>query len=134
MQKSVIVKCAAAIVRDKSLLLTRKRGTTTFISPGGKPLPGENYLDCLAREVREELDVAIRTPTFLGIFGGVSAFENIPIEMHVYLTDIVGEPRACMEIEEIVWYRSGQSSAGLKVGSVFSNAVIPLLLKEKLID
>lgn len=134
MQKSAIIKCAAAIVRDRSLLLTRKQGTTTFISPGGKPLPGEDYLDCLAREVREELDVAIQPPSFLGIFHGVSAFEDIPIEMHVYLTDIVGEPRASMEIEEIVWYRSGLSGPELKVGSVFANAVIPLLLKEKLID
>jgi 8-oxo-dGTP diphosphatase len=134
MQKSVIVKCAAAIVRDKSLLLTRKQGTTTFISPGGKPLPGEAYLDCLAREVREELDVGIQAPSFLGIFHGVSAFENNPIEMHVYLTDIVGEPRASMEIEEILWYRSALPGPALPVGSVFADAVIPLLLKDKLID
>ncbi|RSZ56413.1 NUDIX domain-containing protein [Massilia atriviolacea] len=133
MQQSIIVKCAAAIVREKSLLLTRKQGTTTFISPGGKPLPGEAYLDCLAREVREELDVAIQAPSFLGIFYGVSAFEDTPIHMHVYLTDIVGTPRASMEIEEIMWYRPGLGKPGLTIGSVFANAVIPLLIKEKLI-
>ena len=133
MQKSAIVKCAAAIVRDNSLLLTRKRGTGTFISPGGKPLPGEDNLDCLARELREELNVAIGEPAYLGLFRGVAAFENQPIDMHVYLTDIVGEPSASAEIEEIVWYRSDLPSAALNIGSVFANAVIPLLLKRKLI-
>lgn len=134
MPNSFIVKCAAAIVRDRSLLLTRKQNTTTFISPGGKPLPGEDYLACLAREVREELDVAIQTSCFLGVFRGVAAFERKPIEMHVYLTGIAGAPRASAEIEEIVWYRSNLSSPSLKVGSVFANAVIPLLLKQNLID
>lgn len=133
MQKTAIVKCAAAIVRDNALLLTRKRGTTTFISPGGKPQPGEDNLDCLAREVREELDVAIQDPSYLGMFRGVAAFEGIPIEMHVYLADIVGEPRASAEIEEIVWYRSDLAGPAPLVGSVFANAVIPLLLKKKLI-
>jgi 8-oxo-dGTP pyrophosphatase MutT (NUDIX family) len=133
MQNSVIVKCAAAIVRDQSLLLTRKRGTTTFISPGGKPMPGEDNLDCLAREVREELDVAIQESSYIGMFRGVAAFENTPIEMHVYLTDISGEPRASTEIEEILWYRSDMADRAPQVGSVFANAVIPLLLKKKLI-
>lgn len=134
MPKSIIVKCAAVIVRDRSLLLTRKQGTTTFISPGGKPLPGESYLDCVAREVREELEVEVQTSTYLGIFHGVSTFENISIEMHVYLSDIFGEPRPSAEIAEIVWYRSCLSSPQLMIGSIFGKAVIPLLLKERLID
>lgn len=133
MQNSVIVKCAAAIVRDQSLLLTRKRGTTTFISPGGKPLPGEDNLDCLAREVREELDVALQDASYLGMFRGVAAFESTPIEIHVYLADIAGEPRASAEIEEILWYRSAMPGQAPQVGSVFANAVIPLLLKKNLI-
>ncbi|WP_236942736.1 hypothetical protein [Ewingella americana] len=36
-----IVKCSAVIIRDRALLLTRKRGTDIFISPGGKPLTGK---------------------------------------------------------------------------------------------
>jgi 8-oxo-dGTP diphosphatase len=133
MRNSIIVKCAAAIVRDKSLLLARKRGTATFISPGGKPLPGEDYLSCLIREVREELDVEVRAQTYLGTFKGISAFESVPVEMHVYLTEIHGDPRASTEIEEIVWYRCDRVSSELKVGSIFYENVIPFLLREGLI-
>jgi hypothetical protein len=84
--------------------------------------------------VREELEVEVETSTYLGIFHGVSTFENISIEMHVYLSDIFGEPRPCAEIAEIVWYRSCLSSPQLMIGSIFGKAVIPLLLKERLID
>lgn len=133
MKDQVIVKCAAAIIRDASLLLTRKRGTATFISPGGKPLPGEGYIDCLVREVREELGVDVRGQTFLGTFKGISAFEKVPVEMHVYLTEIQGSPRPCAEIEEILWFRSDNTTRTLEIGSVFSAGVIPLLLERKLI-
>ncbi|WP_233837055.1 NUDIX hydrolase [Paraburkholderia sp. ZP32-5] len=133
MHNAIIVKCAAAIIREKSLLLTRKKGTQTFISPGGKPLPGESYSDCLSREIREELNVEVSKQTCLGLFNGTSTFENVPIEMHVYLVEITGEPRAGMEIDEFLWYRGDAAKQALKIGSIFRDSVIPLLTSKKLI-
>ncbi|MGP9650592.1 NUDIX domain-containing protein [Glutamicibacter sp. AOP38-B1-38] len=37
------------------VLAVRKRGTATFMVPGGKPEPGESPLDAGVREVSEEL-------------------------------------------------------------------------------
>ncbi|GAA3602355.1 hypothetical protein GCM10022199_02510 [Marihabitans asiaticum] len=37
------------------LLTVRKRGTTRYMNPGGKPEPGEDPAACALREVREEL-------------------------------------------------------------------------------
>lgn len=133
MQRPIIVKCAAAIIREKSLLLTRKRGTKTFISPGGKPFPDESYSDCLSREIREELNVEISNKACLGVFKGTSTFEDMPIEMHVYLVEVAGEPRASMEIDELIWYRSDKATQELMIGSIFRDSVIPLLIDRNLI-
>ncbi|WP_197059537.1 NUDIX domain-containing protein, partial [Cryobacterium sp. MLB-32] len=46
-----IDKAAAVILRGGLLLVVRKRGSTTFISPGGKPEPGERMDQALAREL-----------------------------------------------------------------------------------
>jgi 8-oxo-dGTP diphosphatase len=133
MDSAIIVKCAAVIIRENSLLLTRKRGTQTFISPGGKPLSGESFPDCLAREMREELNVEVCRQVFLGVFKGTSTFERTSIEMHVYLTEITGEPQAGMEIEELIWYRGDNAKSELQIGSIFRDSVIPLLVSLDLI-
>ena len=43
----------AAIINEGKLLIVRKK--QSWILPGGKPEPGESDLDCLCREVGQEL-------------------------------------------------------------------------------
>jgi 8-oxo-dGTP diphosphatase len=50
-----IHKVGLAVVSGDRLLVVRKRGTGTFILPGGKPEGSEGDLATLAREVDEEL-------------------------------------------------------------------------------
>ena len=54
----------AVIVRAGRVLIARRRATDSFGGlwelPGGKRQPGETILDCLSREVMEELGVRIR--------------------------------------------------------------------------
>jgi mutator protein MutT len=58
-----IVVCAAVIERDGRFLITKRQkgvhleGLWEF--PGGKCDPGETLVACLARELREELDVDV---------------------------------------------------------------------------
>ena len=63
---------AAVIVRPGETLLVRKRGTTTFIQPGGKIEPGESPEAALCRELAEELNLVV-TPDELVPLGPGSA-------------------------------------------------------------
>lgn len=131
---SIIVKCAAIIIHQRSLLLTRKRGTSIFISPGGKPQIGEDHLSCLKRELQEELGVEVKSFQPFGLFHGRAGFEGTAIENHVYRVEISGQPRAGQEIEEIAWVNYRRPPCEIAVGSIFRNNVMPLLYQQELIN
>jgi hypothetical protein len=57
-----LIRTVAAVIADGDgrVLLVRKRGSRTFIQPGGKREAGEDALTTLARELHEELGVTMR--------------------------------------------------------------------------
>src|ERR687886_567888 len=57
---TVLRVIAAAVVDSRRLLLVSKRAAPeVFYLPGGKPDPAEAPLDCLRRELHEELGVGV---------------------------------------------------------------------------
>lgn len=129
--KSSVEKCAAIILRDRKLLVVRKRGTAIFISPGGKIEPGETQLDCLRREIAEELRVEITAAVPFGSFERPSALEDITIRIHAWTTTITQDCVPGSEIEEIRWI---SGSEYLPLGSVFAECVLPELVRRGLVD
>ncbi|WP_376695543.1 NUDIX hydrolase [Wenzhouxiangella sp. EGI_FJ10305] len=107
MKQGPIETVAAVIAdRDGRVLLVRKRGSDTFIQPGGKREPGEDSLATLARELREEIGVdfdpglAVR----LGEFEERAIHEaGRRVRAEAYFVPVDGTPRAAAEIEELVW-------------------------------
>lgn len=98
----------AALITDANgrVLLVRKRGSTTFIQPGGKREPGEADLQTLSRELREELCVDLQATgaRWLGCFEDEAVNEpGRRVRASVYQVCIVGQPRASAEIEELHW-------------------------------
>ena len=103
-----LIRTVAAVIRDPQgrVLLVRKRGTGTFIQPGGKTEPGEHALATLARELDEELGVVMRVDSALtlGEFEDVAVNEaGRRVRAQAFLVEIEGLPAARAEIEELAW-------------------------------
>ena len=99
-----IVVTAAVIRRGREFFVTRRHkgvhleGYWEF--PGGKCDPGEPLETCLAREIREELDVELRIGREL-----LSCAHDYPdriVELHFFECELAGEPRPMLG-QEMRW-------------------------------
>lgn len=79
----------AAVIDCGRILLVRKG--SHWILPGGKPTGTESDLECLAREVGEELSgTKLRSEKFYGTFEGFSPNKGDFMEASVYFAQIDG--------------------------------------------
>ena len=91
---TTIVVTAAVIEKDDRFLLTRRQqgvhleGFWEF--PGGKCEPGESHGACLAREIREELNVEASVGKEL--LATTHAYPDRRVELHFLRCDVVGVP------------------------------------------
>jgi 8-oxo-dGTP diphosphatase len=94
MRVAAIVVTAAVIERDGRFLVTRRQkgvhleGFWEF--PGGKCDPGESLAECLARELREELQADSRIGVEL--FATLHTYPERSVELHFLSCEILGEP------------------------------------------
>jgi 8-oxo-dGTP diphosphatase len=111
----MIDKVGLLTIRDGRVLLCRKkRGTPLLILPGGKREEGESSLECLARELREELgDVTAVSPELVGVYTHAAADNGKIVRIELYRAELAGEPRAQSEIGELVWFGAGDDWAAL---------------------
>lgn len=121
-----IVVSAVALVRDRSVLSVRKRGTSRFMLVGGKPEPGETPLQAAVRETREETSLELSDIALLGEFESEAANEpGHLLRSTVYTAEFVGEPVVAAEIEELRWTSFDESYPDLAPMLEFN--VLPLL-------
>jgi 8-oxo-dGTP diphosphatase len=99
-----IVVTAAVIERNGAFLLTRRlKGTHlegSWEFPGGKCEPAESHPACLEREIREELDAAVRVGR--EIFSVVHPYPERVVELHFFECELRGEPRPMIG-QEMRW-------------------------------
>ena len=88
---------AAVVLREKKILCVRKtQNTKEYISskwefPGGKVEHGENQIQALKREIREELHLEVQNIDFLMTVE--HTYPDFHLEMHAYTCEISsGEP------------------------------------------
>jgi 8-oxo-dGTP diphosphatase len=92
---TTIVVTAAVVERDGRFLVTRRQkgvhleGFWEF--PGGKCDADETHADCLARELREELDATARIG--VEIVTITHAYPDRQVELHFLRCELEGEPR-----------------------------------------
>ena len=102
------IRIAAAIICNKTghVLVVRKRGASVFMQPGGKIEPHESPAAALARELQEEIGLAVAADTlvYLGKFRAEAANEHgREVEADVFEVALTGAVAARAEIEEIRW-------------------------------
>jgi mutator protein MutT len=136
-RKVDIQKSAGVLIRDRKFLITRSRGKSFFVAPGGKVEPGETLTEALKRELKEELQIDIDTADLkeFGTFYALAAGHTDQyLQMDVFLVGKwVGEITPSSEVEEIMWIDS-KLPANLELGSIFQHDVLPKLKSLDLID
>jgi 8-oxo-dGTP diphosphatase len=125
-------KVGLLAMRDGKILLCRKKRTTSLlILPGGCREPGESAIDCLTRELREELgDVVVSAPELVGVYTDRAAGpETVPpktVRIELYRGELIGEPVARSEIAELVWF--GERDDRFQLAPSIANKILPDLL------
>jgi 8-oxo-dGTP diphosphatase len=115
----------AAVVGPRGLLLVAKRAAPdVYYLPGGKPEADEAPLDCLRREVAEELGVGIETAEAFTEVRAPAALEGVEMWMSVFLTRLAGVPAPAAEIASLRWW---PESPGLGLAPAVRDYVIPRL-------
>ncbi|NTW22184.1 NUDIX domain-containing protein [Candidatus Falkowbacteria bacterium] len=91
------------VVIDQGRILLVRKGEF-WILPGGKPEDGEADLDCLMRELGEELSgLEMEPPVFLGEFIGTAPYKGYTFAAQVYMADGSGKVFPKAEINAAEW-------------------------------
>lgn len=126
-----IVKSAALLLRDKKLLVVRTQGVKWFYAVGGKVEPGETDVECLRREVEEEIGCQVTSEQFYHIFRGPNTDGSKSMVMPCFFVTLNKEPQPSSEIEELLWVDSSTDPGIL--GSMIRDHIVPALKKDGLI-
>jgi len=107
MENRIIDKVALIHIANKKVLSTRSKSKNKLYFPGGKRENNESDLECLKREITEELNVDIveSTVKFFGFFEAPADGHKIgvTVQMLCYLADFTGILETANEIESFEW-------------------------------
>ena len=119
---------ALAAITDRRLLLVSKReAPDVFYLPGGKREPGEDDLAALARELEEELGVALVDARLLGRFEAPAANEvGATVRSSAYIVEVVGKIEIRAEIEALHWI-DPSAPPDLPIAPLLAGQILPAL-------
>jgi ADP-ribose pyrophosphatase YjhB (NUDIX family) len=99
------VRVAAIIIHDKKLLLVKgPKKYKEFWTPGGKLEEGESDIDCLKRELKEELNAKVILSKFFREYASKSPYHKNTITINkTYLIKISGKIKIGSEVQAFIW-------------------------------
>lgn len=99
-----IKKAGALIFKDKKFLIVKPREKPFWINPGGKYKEGENAVDCLRRELKEEVGVEVVSCKYYKTYEIEKAsHSDFPLSLELYIVEIKGEIKPSSEIKDMAW-------------------------------
>jgi 8-oxo-dGTP pyrophosphatase MutT (NUDIX family) len=122
---------------DGSVLTVRKRGTSAWMMPGGKPEGGETAAECAVREVREELgvEIALDRIEHMGDFVTRAANEaGFTLHASVFRTRDAIAPEPLAEIEAVRWIDPAVGIDDEAEAPLNRELVFPLLVAERSVE
>ena len=132
-----IHKAAGIIIHNKKLLVSRSKGKSFFISPGGKLEKDETSKQALVRELHEEFSIEVLESDleeFGTFYAQATGTEDKRLEMEVFVVKkYSGKIEPSSEIEEVDWITS-QVPKDMELGSIFEHEVVPRLKEKELIE
>jgi len=128
-----VIRIAAGLLVDADgmALVVRKQGAAVFMQPGGKIEPGESAAAALARELAEELGLAVALEALepLGRFTAPAANEpGFTVEADVFRVSYAGDARPGAEIAEIALI--DPSVPHLPLAELSRRHILPLATRE----
>ena len=131
-----IKKVALAVFRDKKILLVRsKKQKEVFYTLGGKLEEGEDDVECLKREIKEEVGCEIDESSinYLTTFEDVAhGKEKTLLNIRLYEGKLKGNPKPSSEIAEIGYFDSNSDKKHLS--EIAQRKIFPWLKKQGLIN
>lgn len=125
------IHVSAAVIHDGAgrVLVVRKKGTTAFMQPGGKPEPGENPAQTLARELDEELGLKVAESELRPLGRFVSAAANEPghrVVADAFAVDIDADAVTVQaELAELRWI-TPQEIGSLELAPLSLEHLLPI--------
>jgi 8-oxo-dGTP diphosphatase len=110
MKNRIVVSAVCVFDTAGRLLTVRKRGTSMFMHPGGKPEAGETAAQAAARELAEEVGIVLDPSDLqlMGVWIADAANEAATdIEATVFLAPGTWEAHPSAEIAEVRWLELG---------------------------
>lgn len=128
----LIDKVAALIIIDKCLMMTWEESKGLFLFPGGKREPGEKDLQCLRRELKEELDVRIKKATYYKDYMG--EYKGKAVHITCYLVELAGKPKPREKITYLAYVKTSDYDTLQDRMLPITHAVIKNLAADGLIE
>ena len=102
---AVVQVAAGLILREGHYLIARRKVGThlggLWEFPGGKCEPGESLEDCLHRELREELGIAVTSPVHFRTIR--HKYPGKTVELHFFRCAISQGEASALDCEEVRW-------------------------------
>ena len=129
-----INKIGGICIRDKKLLIVHKKGVG-YLSLGGKIEPGETDLECLSREVKEEIGCRVKNPKYFDTFEGPNHDGTQTLKMKCYFCELEGEIKLNPndKIDGYTWIDRNYEQMEDQIAHMLRAAILPALIKKGLL-